>query len=338
MKFGFIGTEGGSLYQEFLDEVLLAESLGFDSVWLEEHHGVKNHYWPSPLVGLAGIATRTERLLLGTDIIVLPFYHPVRVAEDVAMLDIMSGGRFILGTAIGYKPDEFALYQTPLKMRGARFEEAIRLIKQLWTQEEVNFEGEYYQVQGLKIEPRPTHQPHPPLWLGGWGPLSLERAATLGDAWIPGPTANLEKLVDAQKTYREHLRASGQDPADKPTPLTREVIIAKSDQEARDMAEKHLLISYRDEYGGGKWKHPLIGNEDNAAVDELDALGHDRFLVGSPDTVIEKLQRFVDVFGVDHLICRLYFPGMPHAFIKEELKLLAAEVMPAFRERELLPS
>lgn len=330
MKFGFIPTEGGTYYPEFLEEVLLGEELGFDSVWLEEHHGVKNHYWPSPLVGLAGIATRTERLLLGTDIIVLPFYHPVRVAEDVAMLDIMSRGRFILGAAIGYKPDEFALYQEPLEKRGARFEEALRLIRQLWTQEEVNFVGQYYRVEALKIEPRPTG--HVPLWLGGWGELSLRRAAQLGDAWVPGPTANLDKLLDAQRRYRQDLQDAGIEPATKPTPLTREVVIAKTDARAREMAEKHLLINYRDEYGGGKWKHPLIGAEDSAPVDQFDAISRNRFLVGSPDTVIQQLQKFVDAFGVDHLICRLFFPGIPHAFIMDELRLLAKEVIPVFRQ------
>jgi alkanesulfonate monooxygenase SsuD/methylene tetrahydromethanopterin reductase-like flavin-dependent oxidoreductase (luciferase family) len=96
------------------------------------------------------------------------------------------------------------------------------------------------------------------------------------------------------------------------------------------MAEKHLLINYRDEYGGGTWKHPLIGNEDSARVDEFDAISRDRFLVGSPETVIRQLQKFVDAFGVDHLICRLYFPGIPHEFIKDELRLLAQEVIPAF--------
>lgn len=333
MKIGFIPTEGGVYYQEFLAEVLLGEELEFDSVWLEEHHGVKNHYWPSPLIGLAGIATRTERILFGTDVMVMPFYHPVRVAEDVAMLDIMSNGRFILGAAIGYKPDEFALYQVPLEKRGGRFEEAVQLIKLLWTQEEVNFQGAYYQVAGLKIEPRPLSRPHPPLWLGGWGELALRRAATLGDAWVPGPTANLDKLLDAQEGYRQNLREAGLDPAGKPTPLTREVVIAETDERAREMAEKHLLINYRDEYGGGKWKHPLIGAEDSSPVDQFDAISRNRFLVGSPETVIKQLQKFVDTFGVDHLICRLYFPGIPHDFIMNELRLLAQEVMPVFRQQ-----
>jgi len=331
MRFGFIPTEGGTYYQEFLEEVLLGEKLGFDSVWLEEHHGVRNHYWPSPLIGLAGIATRTEHLAFGTDVMVMPFYHPVRVAEDVAMLDIMSQGRFILGAAAGYKPDEFALYQIPRKNAGARVEEAVQLIKLLWTQEEVDFEGDYYQVKGLKIEPRPISQPHPPVWLGGWGEKALHRAATLGDAWVPGPTASLATLLDAQRLYYENLRAAGVDPASKPAPLTREVVIAETDHRAREMAERHLLINYRDEYGGGKWEHPLIGNQDATPADQFDAISHNRFLVGSPDTVIRQLKVFVGAFGTDHLICRLYFPGIPHDFVMNELKLLAREVMPAFK-------
>ncbi len=156
MKFGFIPTEGGAYYREFLEEVLLAEEEGFDSAWLEEHHGVRNHYWPSPLVGLAGAATRTSRMTLGTDIVVLPFYHPVRIAEDSALLQVMSGGRFILGAAIGYRPDEFALYGLALEKRGAQYAEALEVIRLLWTQESVTFDGRYYRLAEARIEPRPA--------------------------------------------------------------------------------------------------------------------------------------------------------------------------------------
>jgi probable F420-dependent oxidoreductase len=331
MKFGFIPTEGSHYYQDFFEEVRYGESLGFDSVWLEEHHGVADHYWPSPLVALAGVAMHTEHILLGTDIMVLPFYHPVRVAEDAAMLDIISNGRFILGAAIGYKPDEFALYQVPMEKRGQRFEESISLIKELWVREEVFFEGKYYQVRGLRIEPRPISQPHPPLWLGGWGELSLARAAKLGDAWIPGPTANLKKLLEAQSIYHGKLVVAGFHPDSKPRPLTREVVIAETSDRARQVAEDHLLISYRDEYGGGLWNHPLIGNEDPAPVNQLDAISRDRFLVGSPEMIIQQIQNFKDTFNMDHLIFRLYFPGISHEFIMKELKLLAEEVLPVFK-------
>src|SRR5262249_44377037 len=96
-------------YREALEEVVRGEDLGFDSVWMEEHHSVVNHYWPSPLPVLAGFATRTSRVVLGTDILVAPFYHPARLAEDVALLDVMSGGRVVRGGATAYKPAEFAL-------------------------------------------------------------------------------------------------------------------------------------------------------------------------------------------------------------------------------------
>ena len=155
LKIGFIPIEGGSYYKEALEEVTRAEELGFDSVWMEEHHSVTNHYWPSPLTVLAGFATRTSRMMLGTDIIVAAFHHPVRLAEDVAMLDVMSGGRATLGIAIGYKPDEFALYGVDLEKRGARFEEQLAIIKGLWTQERVSFKGAYYTVEG-RLEPKPV--------------------------------------------------------------------------------------------------------------------------------------------------------------------------------------
>src|SRR5204862_7998584 len=125
LQVGFIPIEGGHYYKEALGEVTRAEELGFDSVWMEEHHAVTNHYWPSPFPVLAGFATRRSKLRLGADIAVAAFYHPVRLAEDIAMLAVMSTGRVTLGIAIGYKPDEFALYGVTLDKRGARFEEQL---------------------------------------------------------------------------------------------------------------------------------------------------------------------------------------------------------------------
>jgi len=326
MKFGFIPTEGGAYFDEALTEAIYAEELGFDSVWLEEHHSIRNHYWPSPFMALAGIAARTKRVLLGTDIIVLPFYHPVRVAEDTALLDVISGGRAIFGAAIGYRPQEFELYDVSLDDRGARYVEMLKIIRLLWTEDQVEYNGRFYKIKGC-IEPKPSRAI--PIWLGGWGELSLKRAVQLGDAWVPGPTANLEKLLNAQKQYRTYLAEIGKQPDNLPNPLTREVVIADTRERAWELAEKYVMVNYRDEYGGG-WKHPLIGSQDQTPV-ALQSLSTDRFIVGNPEDCITQIQRFVGTFGVDHLICRLYFAGMPHDHIMNELKLLAREVFPAFR-------
>jgi probable F420-dependent oxidoreductase len=325
LKIGFIPIEGGDYYRQALDEVTRAEELGFDSVWMEEHHAVTNHYWPSPLPVLAGFATRTSRLLLGTDIVVAAFHHPVRLAEDVAMLDVMSNGRFVLGIAIGYKPDEFALYGVELEKRGARFEEQLAIMKGLWTQERVQFKGAYYTLEG-RLEPKPVQKPHPPLWIGGWGDITLRRAASLADNWIPGPTADLTRLLNGKKRFLEQRRAAGL-PAPIEWPLTRDVIIADTDAEARTLAEEHIMVAYRREYAGG-WRHPFI---DASIATDLDKLMEDRFIIGGPEQCVQRLRRFVEQYGLTHLICRMFFPGMPHARIMRGLELLAREVLPAFR-------
>jgi probable F420-dependent oxidoreductase len=327
LQFGFIPIEGGRFYAEALAEVVRAEELGFDSVWMEEHHGVKDHYWPSPLTILAGFATRTSRLLLGTDILVFPFYHPVRLAEDVALLDVMSGGRFVFGTAIGYRPDEFALYSTPLEKRGARFAEGLRLMKALWTEEAVTFKGAYYTAENVRIEPKPLTTPHPPIWIGGWGKLTLRRAATLADNWIPGPTADLSRLLEGKRQFLANREAAGRTAAVTEWPLTRDVIIADSNAQARELAERHIIISYRQEYAGG-WQHPFI---DRSIATELSSLMRDRFIIGGPEECVAQIKRFVEVYGMTHLICRLFFPGLPHTHVLRALELLAREVVPAFR-------
>ena len=325
LKIGFIPIEGGHYYREALEEVTRAEELGFDSVWMEEHHSVTNHYWPSPLTVLAGFATRTSKLLLGTDIVVAAFHHPVRLAEDVAMLDVMSNGRAILGIAIGYKPDEFALYGVDLEKRGARFEEQLAIMKGLWTEERVQFKGTYYSMEG-RLEPKPVQKPHPPLWIGGWGDITLRRAATLADNWIPGPTADLKRLLAGKQQFLERRRAAGlAAPAE--WPLTRDVIIADTDERARELAEEHIMVAYRREYAGG-WRHPFI---DSSIATDLDKLMEDRFIIGGPEQCIRRLRRFVEEYGMSHLICRMFFPGMPHAHIMRGLELLAREVLPAFR-------
>jgi len=325
LKVGFIPIEGGHYYPEALEEVIRAEELGFDSVWMEEHHSVTNHYWPSPVPVLAGFATRTSRLVLGTDIIVAAFHHPVRLAEDVAMLDVISNGRLVLGIAIGYKPDEFALYGVELEKRGARFEEQLAIMKGLWTQERVQFNGTYYTLEG-RLEPKPVQKPHPPLWIGGWGDITLRRAATLADNWIPGPTADLTRLLAGKKQFLERRRAAGL-AAPTEWPLTRDVIIADSDQRARELAEQHIMVAYRREYAGG-WRHPFI---DASVATDLDKLMEDRFIIGGPEQCVRRLRRFVEQYGMTHLICRMFFPGMPHAHIMRGLELLAREVLPAFR-------
>ncbi len=168
--------------------------------------------------------------------------------------------------------------------------------------------------------------PHPPVWIGGWGDITLRRAATLADNWIPGPTADLRRLLAGKQQFLERRRAGGLVPPAE-WPLTRDVIIADTDQRARELAEEHIMVAYRREYAGG-WRHPFI---DASIATDLDRLMEDRFIIGGPEQCVRRLRRFVEEYGMTHLICRMFFPGMPHAHIMRGLELLAREVMPAFR-------
>lgn len=324
MRFGFIPSEGGAHFAQALAEVELAEELGFHSMWLEEHHSVPDHYWPSPIVALAAIASRTGTIRLGTDVVVASFYHPVRLAEDVAVLEAISSNRFTLGIGIGYRPSEFELYDTPLDHRGARFEELIAILRGLWRGERVDHDGSHVTVHG-SIQPTPAIQP--PIWIGGWGPRTIERAARLADAWVPGPTAELSRLTALRADYDRALAAAGRASDTVARPLTRDLVIAATDGEAWRLAEAHLLRAYRDEYG--TWSHPIIA-ADGARVEGLENLARERFIIGSPETCVAEIKRFKAALNLDELIVRLSFPGMPHQRILDQLRLLATDVVPAF--------
>jgi alkanesulfonate monooxygenase SsuD/methylene tetrahydromethanopterin reductase-like flavin-dependent oxidoreductase (luciferase family) len=325
VRVGIIPSEGG-LVAETLEQVVLAEELGFHSAWLEEHHSNQGHYWPSPMLVLAAAAARTTTIGLGTDVIVASFYEPVRLAEDVAVLEAVSGDRFTLGIGIGYRPSEFELFDAPLEHRGGRLEELVPVLRALWRGERVDHAGRQLNVHGA-IEPVPAKAPA--IWIGGWGPLTIDRAARLGDAWVPGPTADLPRLVALKADYDRALAGAGRPPDSVPRPLTRDLVVAETDAEAWRIAEAHLLAAYRDEYGS--WRHPIIGNDDSVRVDNLEDLARDRFIIGSPESCVRQISRFAELLGLDELILRLSFPGLPHDRILAELQLLARHVLPEYR-------
>src|SRR5437660_1745012 len=153
------------------------------------------------------------------------------------------------------------------------------------------------------------------------------RDAPLADNWIPGPTADLKRLLAGKKQFLDNRRAAGRTQAIAEWPLTRDLIIADTDRKARELAEEHIMIAYRKEYAGG-WRHPFI---DASIATDLDRLMADRFIVGGPEQCVAQVRRFTEEYGMTHLICRTFFPGMPHAHLMRELELIAREVAPAFR-------
>jgi probable F420-dependent oxidoreductase len=204
-----------------------AETLGFASVWVHDHvfnagHvfrriGDKPYY--EPLTLLSYVAARTQRIALGTSVLVLPYHHPIRLAKTAATLDVLSGGRLILGVGVGAVAPESEAMGSPYAERGALTDEAIAMMKALWTQDEPNFAGKYYRFSGMPFSPKPRQQPHIPVLIGGNSRAAIRRAVRLGNGWHP-LALSPEMLTHARRDLQEQAQAAGRDIAEIPISLS----------------------------------------------------------------------------------------------------------------------
>ena len=209
------------------------EALGYDSLWVSDHVVIPRAYtsrypynpsgelgWTDlpllePIATLLFVAGVTERVRLGTTVLVVPMRNPVLHAKLLATLDVLSGGRLILGAGIGWLREEFEALDMPFDHRGARMDEFLTVIKGLWTKDDPTFEGRYYRLGNVAFQPKPLQQPHPPIWIGGHTEPALRRAARLGDAWHAAG-ATPEQVEEALPKLREYVQAQGRDLAQVP--------------------------------------------------------------------------------------------------------------------------
>jgi probable F420-dependent oxidoreductase len=287
-------------------------------VWLGEHHNSILLY-PAPLVGLAAIAARTRRVRLGTGVLLLPLYHPLAVAEEAAMVDVISRGRLILGVGAGYAPEEFAAFGVSTKERGSRLDEAVPLIHRLWTEDAVSHEGRHYRIGSATLRPRPVQRPRPPIWFAGWVEAALRRAGRLGDAWLGGPSAKLNELAGCVRIYRQ---AGGGEVA-----LMRYVFVAESLERARAVAGAAFIRSFEETYF--RWPHPVVKRPDGELT--IAGLSDDRIILGDPASCVRQIERFRAELGLTHLICRMSVAGIPADASRASTELFTREVIPALK-------
>src|ERR1700680_886789 len=201
------GKSSAMAYAEIIELFTWAETLGFGAAYIFEHHFTEDDYMSSPMVAATAIAARTKHMRVGPDIAILPLYDPVRVAEDGAVLDLISNGRLDFGVGLGYRAQEYAGYDLDISRTGSRANEALQIIRALWQGETVNFHGKHFNVGGAKLSPSPVQQPNPPIWVGGFSRAATRRAALYGDGYV-GPSNRA-----VYEMYLAELRAAGKDPA-----------------------------------------------------------------------------------------------------------------------------
>ncbi len=312
------------LYHEVIDSIVMAEDLGYDSVFITEHHATGDEDWaPSPLMLLSAIAARTKKIRLSTCVGLLPFYHPVRLAEDGAVLDILSGGRYDFGFGLGYRPEEFMSYGMEMKQRSRRADEMLEIIRRLWEGDTVTFKGRYFQCEQARLTPRPVQQPRPPIYIGGFAPNAIKRAARMGDGLMGGGPAQV-------KIYHDELRALGKDPSKGAVISGNPWLYVSNDPDKtwHEIAPyvMHAIDCYADWMK--TWNtpplYPPVANKE-----ELKKTG--LLTVLTPERAVEEIRKTAQaVHSTTWTFLMNEAAAPPHVY-REHMELFAAKVMPAFR-------
>jgi len=313
------------LVDEMVVEAQEAEQCGFDSFFVTEHHQEPSGYLPSPLPLLAALATRTSTIRLGTGIVILPLYHPIRMAEDCAVIDIMSKGRLILGVGMGYQDVDFAAYGLRVSDRVSLFEEGIEIIKRAWTEEKLSFVGKRYTLTNIGVTPKPLQKPRPPIWIAAVGDEAMKRAGRVGDALLADSFQLPARLKPRVDLYRQTAASRGNRAQ---VVLFREGFVARTRDEAVREYEAAVLSTHRYYWRHGSYYQDIKKEEDL----DLKRIGLDRLILGSPKDCVERVRAWNAEIGADYFLIRFKHPaGPPHAKIMEALRLFGEQVIPEFR-------
>jgi alkanesulfonate monooxygenase SsuD/methylene tetrahydromethanopterin reductase-like flavin-dependent oxidoreductase (luciferase family) len=313
------------LYAETLDFITWSESVGFEGAWVPEHHGAEDGYVPSPLVVLAAIAARTRTIKLGSAIALAPLYHPVRFAEECAVVDILSNGRLEMAVAVGYRRREADAYGVDFSSRGSRTDEFLEIVRRLWSGETFSYAGRHFTLKNASIIPTPSRG-HIPLYLGGFSDKALVRTAKYGDGYFGN-----EEVCDL---YLEKLRACGKDPATARIRIQGLFVVVANDPEKA----MHELAPYFHHVNNayGQWLSEDRGSTglgDSALLRPmtLEAFRSSGILrILTPSQAIELFNRMLAKAPVEHFMMMMP-PGLAPAKFSEYAQVFAREVIPAFR-------
>ena len=326
------------IYEDHLQQAKLAEDLGYDEVWLTEHHFWEDGWCPALLTTAAAIAARTSVIRIGTFVVLLPLgKHPINVVEEATVVDILSNGRLDLGLGLGYRVPEFKGYGISRDDRASLMDEGLEIIQRAWTEETFSFKGKHFDLQNVHLEPTPVQDPYPPIWTAVMGKKAADRAARFG-FHVAGTGG--EKL---QRMYDDSLIANGRSPEDFKISQLRLVYVAPTRDQAWDDVQDHAHYmmqtydSWLKEAGDAKWFQETMSVSHMPPPEKLcDTPGltffEEPLMVGTPDDIIEEIERYVSASRVTDLVLWMQLAGMDPKKVGQCMKLFAEEVLPHFRK------
>ncbi len=311
------------VYRRAMDRIRIMDETGYDAVWLAEHHFTD--YSVCPSVHMLGVqaAERTRRLRIGTAVSLAPFYHPLRLAEEVALLDQLSGGRVNWGAGRGFDPDEFRTFGVPIEESRARFREAVEVVLAAWREERLDWRGRYWQFENVEVLPKPAQRPHPPVWVASGSPDAVAWAGRAGLAPLLGPHATFEGLNALRRTWLEARAGAGHGAPEQDIPTARLLAVARSDDEAADIVRRGaawIVAAYKNESKGvANPTEQLTQDGRVEAVDPVERYLDDVAIWGSPARVAGQIERLREECGLDYLMCAPLSHGSFLGFTEEVL-------------------
>ena len=320
--FSWPGRRGPlvEVYQRALERIEIMDKGGFDAVWLAEHHFTTFSVCPSVHMLGTLAAARTKKLRIGTAVSLAALYHPLRLAEEVALLDMLSGGRVNWGAGRGFAHSEFDAFGIPPEESADRFREAVEIVLKAWTEERLTFKGKHFSFDNVEVMPKPLQQPHPPVWMAATSPPAIDWAASRGFSILMDPHASMTELGVKRRHYTTKLEEAGFSDEGRDIPMARLVALAPTTSEAEAVARRgaQWLV---DSYAGPQHSHrntmpPRTYDGKEPAQHYVDSV----ILHGTPDSFVDQVHRLKEEIGLNYLMCA--------PLSRDSFRLLADKVLP----------
>jgi alkanesulfonate monooxygenase SsuD/methylene tetrahydromethanopterin reductase-like flavin-dependent oxidoreductase (luciferase family) len=291
-----------AIYAMALDRIVTMDTAGYDAVWLAEHHFTTFSVCPS--VHMMGVmaAARTKRLRIGTGVSLAPFYNPLRLAEEVALLDVLSGGRVNWGAGRGFEKGEFKAFGIPGEESAARFHETVAIVLKAWTSEKLSFQGKYFSYDAVEVLPKPLQSPHPPVWMAATSTTAIDWAARNGFSILMDPHSSRDDLIRKRRYYAETLIAAGHSAADRVIPMARLLAIDETAAKAREVAERAARWTLASYIGPGHNSHFRQEVRTFGGMDPVDFYLEDVILHGTAESVAEQICALKSDAGMTYLM------------------------------------
>jgi len=320
------------IFARAIEQAQAAEALGFRNTWIAEHHFSTYGYVSRPLQLATYIAAKTTHLRIGTAVIVVPLHHPLVVAEEIATLDIVSGGRADIGLGRGYQHYEFERFGLELDAGRERWDESVDIIVKSFEGKPFTYDGKLFRIPETSLYPQPLQKPHPPVWITAQSEYALEAAVRRGfNVLTGGFGVPFERLAEFGKLFSKVV-SEVKPPHPPRVGVQRAVYVAENDSDARDAAEHarwnmRVTLSLRNHNERVENGRAIaVAGKTEPGVEDL----LDRFLViGTPDTCVRQIRRMQDAVGITHFNCSFWFGDMEQSRVLKSMERFSKEVMPA---------